>query len=448
MNIYLKPQKEIYSMKYISNNTSKRSISNLKKAPLNLNDLINSKKNNNNFKNRKSSLKLGKDSINFLLPSKREIHPKQNHEKKLENSNPKRRKRTQSVSTLQKNRKKSKSRSVKKSNSKAPINIYQTMKKLDIQKSQIGNFIIDNKKKYYSVNTINGLLRDYNEDRVSILTNIKKKCGWKDSDWPKMSYFGIFDGHGGDKCSDYLKLNLHANIYNSVYFPMDMKKAIIEGCKKTELDFLNLAKKKKEKSGSCGIIIYIIKKTVYAGNIGDSRLIVSEKKGKKMKQITIDHKPFKEKARIIKHGGVVKRHESYSMVRSTSKAKKKKSKKKPYRLYPGGLSVSRSFGDVMVKEEDLGGKSGVLVADPEVFVYRIRKDTDFLFLGCDGIFDKVSNEEIGEYFWDYLRFNKGLKRRGKLEGIVNFIFEECMKTKSCDNLTGIFLPIADYVLSK
>jgi|LakMenE18May11ns_1017448.scaffolds.fasta_scaffold8076884_1 serine/threonine protein phosphatase PrpC len=27
--------------------------------------------------------------------------------------------------------------------------------------------------------------------------------------WPKCSYFGVFDGHGGDTCSNFLKENMH-----------------------------------------------------------------------------------------------------------------------------------------------------------------------------------------------------------------------------------------------
>jgi serine/threonine protein phosphatase PrpC len=34
--------------------------------------------------------------------------------------------------------------------------------------------------------------------------------------WPKCSYFGVFDGHGGDTCSNFLKDNMHK--YVSLYF--------------------------------------------------------------------------------------------------------------------------------------------------------------------------------------------------------------------------------------
>ena len=61
----------------------------------------------------------------------------------------------------------------------------------------------------YGVNTNQGSIRNYNEDRVSIILNVIKPPSRKNEDWPKVSFFGIFDGHGGAQCSEFLKENLH-----------------------------------------------------------------------------------------------------------------------------------------------------------------------------------------------------------------------------------------------
>jgi protein phosphatase 2C family protein 2/3 len=52
--------------------------------------------------------------------------------------------------------------------------------------------------------------RNYNEDRVSIILNIVRPPN-KDPNltWPKCSFFGIYDGHGGSQCADFLRDNLH-----------------------------------------------------------------------------------------------------------------------------------------------------------------------------------------------------------------------------------------------
>ena len=54
--------------------------------------------------------------------------------------------------------------------------------------------------------------RDYNEDRVAIIFNISKPSTFNedpDNPWPKCSFFGMYDGHGGVGCADFLRDNLH-----------------------------------------------------------------------------------------------------------------------------------------------------------------------------------------------------------------------------------------------
>jgi hypothetical protein len=61
----------------------------------------------------------------------------------------------------------------------------------------------------YGANTNQGLIRNYNEDRVSIILNVIKPNSRANEEWPKVSYFAIYDGHGGNRCADFLKDNLH-----------------------------------------------------------------------------------------------------------------------------------------------------------------------------------------------------------------------------------------------
>jgi protein phosphatase 2C family protein 2/3 len=64
----------------------------------------------------------------------------------------------------------------------------------------------------------------------------------------------------------------------------------------------------------------------------------------------------------------------------------------PYRVFPGRLSVSRTFGDIEAKYSDLGGLAGVVVCDPELTVVKGGLDElDFIIMGSDGIFDKLTS---------------------------------------------------------
>ena len=45
---------------------------------------------------------------------------------------------------------------------------------------------------------------------MSIILNILRPENKKDvADWPECSFFAIYDGHGGEKCAEYLRDNLH-----------------------------------------------------------------------------------------------------------------------------------------------------------------------------------------------------------------------------------------------
>lgn len=76
----------------------------------------------------------------------------------------------------------------------------------------------------------------------------------------------------------------------------------------------------------------------------------------------------------------------------------------PYRVAPGRLSVSRTFGDIEAKHPDLGGMPGVVVCDPEItFLKNGGTELDFIILGSDGIFDKLGTEEICQLVWNIVK---------------------------------------------
>lgn len=77
----------------------------------------------------------------------------------------------------------------------------------------------------------------------------------------------------------------------------------------------------------------------------------------------------------------------------------------PHRVLPGRLSVSRTFGDLMAKLEVLKGKPNVVVATPDIKSFKIQPEHDFIVLGCDGIFDKLSNQDTLQCVWNSVSDN-------------------------------------------
>lgn len=270
-----------------------------------------------------------------------------------------------------------------KNNSNLNIGSMYSTKHKSLQPARSSTFALGNNSASYAVNTTNGLIRNYNEDRVSIVVNIKRKSGW--THWPNCSYFAVFDGHGGSVCADFLKDHLHQYILESPRFPSEPIKALKEGCERAEAEFCALALRQTnvDRSGSCALILLFIDEMLHIANIGDCRAIVSENNGKNIHSLTRDHKPEdpSEQERIIKNGGQVSKSNLWQHHRLAEHLKERMVEL-PYRVYPGGLSVSRSFGDITAKNAEFGGNPHVLIAIPEIRSYRLEPKTDFIVVGC------------------------------------------------------------------
>ena len=245
-------------------------------------------------------------------------------------------------------------------------------------------FTNDDVIKGYAQNSSMGNIRDYNEDTITatkiILNNEKEN----------FYFFGVYDGHGGSGCSTYLKNNLHNFIKN---FSKESFKEAISEAEEKYLKYESLDEKGelKDQSGSCGIMAIIQKNKCIIANVGDSRLVVYKKNS--VFFATEDHKPGSktEKERITKAGGQIYQTPSLFPLYQNGKEIEI-----PWRVLPGRLSVSRTFGDVEAKNEKFGGNKNVVVALPDMTEIELSEDFNLIVLGCDGIFDVLTNEEILE----------------------------------------------------
>lgn len=116
--------------------------------------------------------------------------------------------------------------------------------------------------------------------------------------WPKCSFFGVYDGHGGSQCADFLRDNLHQHVIKEKKFPWDPKEALLAGFQSAEKEFLELCQSNPEgklnKSGSCAIVVLIVADMCFVANVGDSRACLSGDGGKKTYTLSRDHKPSDE----------------------------------------------------------------------------------------------------------------------------------------------------------
>ena len=107
-------------------------------------------------------------------------------------------------------------------------------------------------------------------------------------------------------------------------------------------------------------------------NIGDSRALLLSSDHKVL-FATEDHKPNSptEHLRIIKAGGSIYQNQmNYELVQN---------------------------GEIL-KEEKFGGKKGIIIPTPDIMFIDNLGKAKYVVMGCDGIYDVLSNEEIATMF--------------------------------------------------
>lgn len=217
---------------------------------------------------------------------------------------------------------------------------------------------------------------------------------------------GIFDGHAGVECSNFVSRELSEKILERE----NLNAATIQSiCLNVDDIFLS----KRITSGTTATFSVIKKNefdkfNVIIGNIGDSVTILLDKQNNyKIKFITTDHKPTmeNEKKRIEDAGGVVK------MDR-----------------VDGNLAISRAFGDIEYKSTDSQMKHKV-IAFPDITDFECNEG-DIIIHFCDGITEShFSPEEVANFVANNVNKYKDI-------GIVtSLICREALCRGSKDNLS-------------
>jgi len=164
--------------------------------------------------------------------------------------------------------------------------------------------------------------------------------------------------------------------------------------------------------GCTAICAFMTDTQIILSNLGDSRAIICERDGDSIKIVrnTIDHKPElqDEKKRIELAKGYV------NMNRVN-----------------GNLNLSRSVADFEYKQDkNIDRCKQQVIADPDIYEYTINKNTEFMILACDGVWDCWSNTQVANFVWSKIRANTNLT------DIIQSIFHQICPEKTTETMLG------------
>jgi serine/threonine protein phosphatase PrpC len=227
--------------------------------------------------------------------------------------------------------------------------------------------------------------------------------------------YAVFDGHGSDKVAKacvHLFPELLANCLESHH---DINKALHESVIK--LDETVLTRVDSNKAGAVTVIALIDVKDnkIWVINVGDARcVIISQKQDKNYVQpLSKEHRPqSKELLRIEQNGGFVNKRGYVMNV----------------------LAMTRVIGDGDVKKAN----PNVIINTPDIQTHSLTENDKFLILGCDGLWDVMSNEQVEQYLLSFVIDNPQIT----LKEISERLSEDAInKFKSTDNVSVIIVKL-------
>lgn len=283
---------------------------------------------------------------------------------------------------------------------------------------------------------------------------------------PSTSFFGVYDGHGGEEVSRFCAKFLHQQVLEheasgdletsvrKAFLRMDEMMCGMSGQKELALlkgrmnqsngDGLNIPRTvghselagqwpseegihseyKGPSAGSTACVAIIRNNQLLVANAGDSRCVMS-RKGKAL-ELSKDHKPdlADEKKRILDAGGYVQ-----------------------YGRVNGSLNLARAIGDMELKQnKSLPAEKQIVTASPDVVKVELSEDDEFLIIACDGIWDCLSSQEAVDCVKERLNTEKKLSK--VCEGVLDRCLAPTSGQEGCDNMTMILVQFKKHLSSE
>jgi serine/threonine protein phosphatase PrpC len=212
---------------------------------------------------------------------------------------------------------------------------------------------------------------------------------------------GVYDGHNGYFAARYSARHLHRIFLRTLHSGLSPQESFIFAYEEVSrrLQF--------QDSGTTAVTFLIRDGHIITANAGDARAIVT--RDRDAHQLTIDHRVMNqdELTRIFDRGGTIRG--SY-VVRGSE-----------------GLMPTRTIGDEYFKPVGI-------ISTPAVNSHEISEKDLFLIAACDGLFDVMKNEEVGDIAGECTEPDQLLDRL-KIEVLVN----RC----GLDNLSIIAVSLQD-----
>jgi len=260
--------------------------------------------------------------------------------------------------------------------------------------------------------------KDVQEDRFMLDIQLESPEGHT------IAGFAVLDGHSGSLCVDHLVENLQGHLQKclrskSSLTDESLSAAVQEACERTDKEFLQKARQMEVLDGSTMILALVYPQVeppapdssrtpgcckLLVACVGDSRAVMcqaasaTESGGATALEavpLSEDHKPNRldEQKRIEAKGGLVDFEGVWRVFLPGS------ARFGGQMIARWGLAVSRSFGDLLLKEAErfdcIGvAPGGLITAEPEIRIVELEPSLHrFVVLASDGVWDVIGSQD-------------------------------------------------------
>ncbi|XP_020090586.1 probable protein phosphatase 2C 27 [Ananas comosus] len=255
--------------------------------------------------------------------------------------------------------------------------------------------------------------RQYMEDTHVCISDLAEKFGYQSVAGEAVSFYGVFDGHGGKGAAHFVRDNLPRVIVEDAEFPLDLEKVVARSFVQTDTQFATTCSLQSTlSSGTTALTAMIFGRSLLVANAGDCRAVLS-RVGTAI-EMSKDHRPccLRERKRVESLGGFV--DDGY---------------------LNGQLGVTRALGDWHLEgmKEGSGDLRGPLISDPELKLITLTRDDEFLIIASDGLWDVFSNQNAVDFA------RRQLQEHNDVKLCCKELIDEAIKRGATDNLTIILV---------
>ncbi|KAK1292742.1 putative protein phosphatase 2C 27 [Acorus calamus] len=255
--------------------------------------------------------------------------------------------------------------------------------------------------------------REYMEDTHVCIADLAKKFGSHSVEGEAVSFYGVFDGHGGKGAAHFVCDNLPRVIAEDADFPLALEKVVTRSFMQTDVQFAQKCSLQSSlSSGTTALTAMIFGRSLLVANAGDCRAVLS-RLGMAI-EMSKDHRPccVKERKRVESLGAYIDGDDYLN----------------------GQLGVTRALGDWHIEGmKEFSDRGGPLSAEPELKMITLSKEDEFLIIGSDGIWDVFSSQNAV----DFVR--RRLQEHNDVKACCRELVEEAIRRDATDNLTALIV---------